>query len=188
MGSVNAISGEPAVPTAATSLRRRHLLQQGQSIQDYVVVPDQKWIDVVAVEPGKVRQFVALPFGTGCSIEAQMTGEETTAGIQFEITRLDTMFSGPEDNINVMVKALEGRTINFFLSKYSTVEELKELVQAKEGVPLDQQRLVWATQQLQGNEFTVVFLSHPGLLGSTLTFGQIRNAYASTTCKTFVPS
>ncbi|KAK3934371.1 hypothetical protein QBC46DRAFT_454238 [Diplogelasinospora grovesii] len=47
-GAVNAVSGEPAVETAATTLRRRQRMARGQPIQDYIVVPDQKWLDRVA--------------------------------------------------------------------------------------------------------------------------------------------
>ncbi|KAF4961782.1 hypothetical protein FSARC_10078 [Fusarium sarcochroum] len=100
VGGINAVSGEPAVPNAATALRRRNILKQGRSIQDYIVVPEQEWLDGVAVEAGNVRQFVAVPFGTGYSVEAQMTGEEVTAGIQFEITRLDTK---QKDRINFLL-------------------------------------------------------------------------------------
>lgn len=60
-------------------------LSQNKSIQDYLVVPDQPWIDGIATSAGKVRQFVAMPIGTGYSVEAQMTGEEVTGGIQFEV-------------------------------------------------------------------------------------------------------
>lgn len=35
--------------------------------------------------PGKVRQFVAMPIGGGYAVEAQLTGAELKAGIQFEI-------------------------------------------------------------------------------------------------------
>ncbi|KIL92243.1 hypothetical protein FAVG1_04651 [Fusarium avenaceum] len=89
VGGINVLSGEPASPTTATALRRRNLLKSGKTLQDYIVVPEQPWLDGMAVEPGQVRQFVAMPVGTGHSVEAQMTGEETTAGIQFEVTRLD---------------------------------------------------------------------------------------------------
>lgn len=85
-GGVNIVSGEPAIEPAATRLRRRTLLFQNKSIQDYLVVPDQPWIDRIATGAGKVRQFVAMPVGTGYSVEAQMTGEEVTGGIQFEVT------------------------------------------------------------------------------------------------------
>jgi hypothetical protein len=86
VGGVNAISGEPTVETAATRLRLRNRLAQNKPIQDYVVVPNQLWLDGIATNVGKVRQFVAMPVGMGYSVEAQITGEEVTSGIQFEIT------------------------------------------------------------------------------------------------------
>jgi hypothetical protein len=149
VGNVNIVSGEPKVPTLATELRRRQLLKQEKSIQDYIVVPDQKWIDGVATETGQVRQFVAMPIATGCSIEAQMNGEESIAGIQFDIMRFDPLLSGPKDNINIMVKDLNGETSNYFLSRFSKVETLKLLVKAKAGVYVAYQSLVSSSQQLK---------------------------------------
>lgn len=86
VGSINAVSGEPAVETMATSLRRLKLLSEQKSLQDYVVTPAQLWIDGIASQNGRVRQFVAMPVGSGYSVEAQITGEEVVAGLQFEIT------------------------------------------------------------------------------------------------------
>lgn len=86
VGAVNAVSGEPAVETAATALRRRQNLSQGMNVQDYVVVPHQRWLDGIATAAGEVRQFVAMPMGSGQSVEAQITGEEAVGGMQFEIT------------------------------------------------------------------------------------------------------
>ncbi|KAF9777149.1 hypothetical protein IL306_004576 [Fusarium sp. DS 682] len=149
VGGVNIVSGEPPNATAATSLRRRKLLKEGKSIQDYIVVPEKKWIDGMVVEPGQVRQFVAMPNATGCSVEAQMSRQETTAGIQFDITRLDPLSSGPKGNINIMVKGLNGETFNYFLSKFSKVEALKLLIRAKNGVEIAYQNLVCSKQHLQ---------------------------------------
>ncbi|KAF5661549.1 integral membrane protein [Fusarium circinatum] len=149
VGNVNIVSGEPKVPTLATELRRRQLLKKEKSIQDYIVVPDQKWIDGVATAPGQVRQLVAMPMATGTSIEVQMNGEESTAGIQFDITRLDPLLSGPKDNINVMVKDLNGKISNYFLSRFSRVETLKIFVKAKAGVDVASQILVSSSQRLQ---------------------------------------
>ncbi|KLO88628.1 uncharacterized protein LW93_4438 [Fusarium fujikuroi] len=150
VGNVNIVSGEPSVPNNATELRRRQLLKKEKSIQDYIVVPDQEWIDGVATAPGQVKQFVAMPIGTGTSIEYQMmNGEETSAGIQFDITRLDPLLSGPKDNINVMVKELGGKISNYFLSRFSRVETLKSFIKAKVGVDVACQTLVWASQNLK---------------------------------------
>ena len=53
IGRVNAISGSKLEkPT-----ERKHL-DRGQ---DYIVVPDQKWLDGICIAPGIVRQFVAMP-------------------------------------------------------------------------------------------------------------------------------
>lgn len=88
VGGINAISGEHAGEKNKDEItqRRAALKQKGHAIQDYLVVPDQKWIDGVAVKPGLVRQFVAMPMGDGYSVEAQLTGQETAGGVQLEIT------------------------------------------------------------------------------------------------------
>ncbi|UPK96447.1 hypothetical protein LCI18_007382 [Fusarium solani-melongenae] len=97
-GNVNVISGEPAVETASTSLHRRNLLKEGKTIQDYIVVPYQDWLDGFAVGPGVVRQFVAMPIRTGYSVESQVTGNDTVGGLQFEITRLGRHTRGDDDS------------------------------------------------------------------------------------------
>lgn len=58
-GGVNAVSGEHATEGAETEERRSKLLEESGLIQDYIVVPGQRWLDGVAVEPSVVRQFVA---------------------------------------------------------------------------------------------------------------------------------
>ena len=50
--------------------------------QDYVVVPDQPWLDGYCVEKGVIRQFVAMPLGEGYSVEEQLTGEAVHGGLQ----------------------------------------------------------------------------------------------------------
>jgi hypothetical protein len=53
--------------------------------QDYIVCPDQPWIDGINSHDGVVRQFVAMPFGGGYTIEAQVTGAERIGGLQFVV-------------------------------------------------------------------------------------------------------
>lgn len=104
-GTTNAISGEPLVETPATGRRRINLMRQGKSLQDFVVAPKQQWLDGTAVAPGKVRQFTAMPMGSGYSVEAQLTGEETSGGLRFEITRLDTPLKDP---LQILVRGMSG--------------------------------------------------------------------------------
>ncbi len=50
--------------------------------QDYVVVPEQPWLDGYCVEKGVIRQFVAMPLGEGYTVEEQLTGAATHGGLQ----------------------------------------------------------------------------------------------------------
>ena len=50
--------------------------------QDYVVVPDQPWLDGYCVEKGLIRQFVAMPLGEGYTAEEQLTGMAEHGGLQ----------------------------------------------------------------------------------------------------------
>ena len=50
--------------------------------QDYVVLPNQPWLDGYSVEKGVVRQFVAMPLGDGYTVEEQLTGEAVHGGLQ----------------------------------------------------------------------------------------------------------
>ncbi|MCZ0936882.1 MAG: hypothetical protein OXJ54_17105 [Gemmatimonadetes bacterium] len=50
--------------------------------QDYVVLPDQPWIDGYCVEKGEIRQFIAMPLGEGYTVEEQITGAAEHGGIQ----------------------------------------------------------------------------------------------------------
>lgn len=72
-GKINAVSGE----------EWRGGLHQGP--QDYMVIPDQPWLDGFAVGEGVIRQFVATPLGDGCTVEEQVTGKGEFGGIQIQV-------------------------------------------------------------------------------------------------------
>jgi hypothetical protein len=50
--------------------------------QDYLVVPDQPWLDGYCVQNGLIRQFVAMPLGEGYTAEEQLTGSAEHGGLQ----------------------------------------------------------------------------------------------------------
>ncbi|CAJ2509103.1 Uu.00g141290.m01.CDS01 [Anthostomella pinea] len=94
-GGVNVVSGEHAAEDLNTKIRRQELADKGENVQDYVVAPLQRWIDGIAVSPGVVRQFVAMPMGQGYSVEAQLTGQKVVGGMQFEVTPTLPMIKEP---------------------------------------------------------------------------------------------
>ncbi len=50
--------------------------------QDYLIVPRQPWIDGYCVDNGVIRQFVAMPLGSGYSVEEQITAKAEFGGLQ----------------------------------------------------------------------------------------------------------
>lgn len=69
-GKINAVTGEAW--TNGLSKAR----------QDYLVVPDQPWLDGFCVQKGLIRQFVAMPLGAGYTAEEQLTGAAEHGGLQ----------------------------------------------------------------------------------------------------------
>lgn len=47
-----------------------------------MVKPEQPWLDGFLHEKGLIRQFVALPLGSGYSAEGQLTGRAEQCGLQ----------------------------------------------------------------------------------------------------------
>src|SRR2546430_530803 len=103
LGGVNGISGEASIGNMASLLRQMNSLT---SKQDYIVLPDQKWLDGIATSPGKVRQFVATkmvpprqskanaePDGDGTHVAGNIHDEDAQIGatVEWQITGEDTV-------------------------------------------------------------------------------------------------
>ncbi|KAG5761578.1 hypothetical protein H9Q72_010297 [Fusarium xylarioides] len=147
-GNVNAISGEPRVPDAASSHRRPGLPSRKKSIQDYVVTPSQTRIDGVVTESREVRQFVAV--GSDHSVEAQMTGGRRTACLQFEVTRLES-HEVEEQSINITVNTFgfKDKPIDMNISNHAFIKDIQQKIQDIEGHPADRQRLIYRGMGLE---------------------------------------
>jgi hypothetical protein len=53
--------------------------------QDYLVCPEQPWLDGIHTGAGSIRQFVAMPLGLGYTVEASLTGAERLGGLQITV-------------------------------------------------------------------------------------------------------
>ena len=176
VGGVNAVSGDPTGDNEAIMMRRLSLVEKKKSVQDYVVTPEQLWLDGIATGNGRVRQFVAMPLGSGYSVEAQITGQDLHGGLQFHITPsippardLSTLLKcdfsmitkseiaalkGPnppgfnDSPIQIMVKTLPGKVLDLLVLRSDFVAELKLQI-AETGIPFDHQRLICAGKQLE---------------------------------------
>ena len=76
VGKVCAVSGLPWI---------EHLVKDPQN---YVVLPEQPWLDGINAGDGFIRQFVAVPLGSAATVEGQVTGQETHGGVQLRAVGL----------------------------------------------------------------------------------------------------
>jgi hypothetical protein len=75
IGKVNAISGKEWSQELVAK-------RNSSDNQDYVVIPNQPWLDGINAGDGFIKQFVAMPLGKGYTVEAQVTGKEEVGGVQ----------------------------------------------------------------------------------------------------------
>ncbi len=75
-GLVCAVTGKPLQDTL------------NEHEQNYVVLPDQPWLDGFKTAEGEVRQFVAARLGDGATVEEQLTNRPAVGGIQIRAYRL----------------------------------------------------------------------------------------------------
>ncbi len=84
-GKINAINGADWTKglTRSSDAPPEWRVSRGSGGQNYVVIPNQPWLDGYCVDEGVIAQFVAMPLGQEATVEEQLKGS-TQGGIQIE--------------------------------------------------------------------------------------------------------
>ena len=154
---INAVSGESPIETPETLMRRQRLLAQERNIQDYIVSPEQLWLDGVAHADGTVRQFVAMPLGSGYSVEAQLTGADRVGGMQIEVTPsiygVPRTFPMPPGTVwfPIRVRGTDGQEFRPSVTALHTGKQIMAMISDVEGIPTSKFRVLFEGECLNND-------------------------------------
>lgn len=91
-----------------------------------------------------------------------MTGKDMVGGLQFEIVPAIPLYKDglPRDTL-LIVETLLGKKIEIMAHLLMTVEMVKRMIETKEGLPTDHQRLIFEGKQLEDSKSIPTFKVKP---------------------------
>ena len=117
---------------------------------------DVKTLDTIETVKNKIQEKEGIPQGQHRLIFSGRELENNKTLYDYKVQNKSTLYLifklRREEGIQIFVKLLTGNTLALDVKTLDTIETVKKKIQEKEGIPIDQQRLLFAGRELENNK------------------------------------